>query len=67
MELSGFYSSANKLSYCELIQSLKIVSDNKEKKINFKEREKISELIKINITKIEEVILILRKLYSKIN
>ena len=67
MELSGFYSSANKLSYCELIQSLKIISDNKELKINFKEREKISDLIKINIASIEKVILILSKLYLKIN
>lgn len=67
MELSGFYSSANKLSYSELIQSLKIVSDNKEKKISFKEKGRISELIKINITHIEKVILILNKLHLKIN
>ena len=67
MELSGFYSSANKLSYSELIQSLKIVSDNKEKKISFKERGRISELIKINITHIEKVILILNKLHLKNN
>ncbi len=56
MEASGFFSSAGKLTYLELIQTLKIISDNKNMHVDFKKKEKISELIKININKIEILI-----------
>ena len=44
MELSGFYQTANKYSYRELIHSLKIVSDNKKIPFNLKEKDKIEKL-----------------------
>ena len=46
MELSGFYQTANKYSYRELIHSLKIVSDNKQNPFNYEEKNKIEELFK---------------------
>ena len=44
MELSGFYQTANKYSFRELIHSLKIVSDNKENPFKFEEKNKIEKL-----------------------
>ena len=44
MELSGFYQSANKYSYRELIHSLKIVSDNMQNPFNYEEKDKVEKL-----------------------
>ena len=44
MELSGFYQTANKYSYRELIHSLKIVSDNRKNLFNLEEKDKIEKL-----------------------
>ena len=44
MELSGFYQTANKYSYRELIHSLKIVSDNRQNPFNYEEKNKIEKL-----------------------
>ena len=67
MEASGFYSSACKLSYFELIQSLKIISDNNNNKINYKEKEKISKLIEINIAEIQKLILKLNEISLRVD
>ena len=67
MEASGFYSSASKLSYFELIQSLKIISDNNNNKINYKEKEKISKLIEINIAEIQKLILKLNEISLRVD
>tara|TARA_X000001036_G_C20617312_1_gene781562 strand:- start:391 stop:1179 length:789 start_codon:yes stop_codon:yes gene_type:complete len=45
MECSGFFESAKRFSTKELIQSLKIVSDNQSKSINFKNKKEIYDLI----------------------
>lgn len=45
MECSGFFESARKFSTRELIQSLKIISDNQKQSINFKNKEEVYELI----------------------
>ncbi len=45
MECSGFFESARKYSTKELVQSLKIISDNKNKSINFKNKEEVFKLI----------------------
>ena len=44
MELSGFYQTANKYSYRELIHSLKIVSDNRQNPFNYDEKDKIEKM-----------------------
>lgn len=44
MELSGFYQTANKYSYRELIHSLKIVSDNKKNPFELDKKDKIEKL-----------------------
>ncbi len=44
MELSGFYKTANKYSYRELIHSLKIVSDNRQNSFNYDEKDKIEKM-----------------------
>lgn len=47
MELTGFYQTANKYSFRELIHSLKIVSDNKEKPFDYDEKDKIEKLFEV--------------------
>ena len=44
MELSGFFQTANKYSFKELIHSLKVVSDNKGNPFNYKEKTGIEKL-----------------------
>ena len=56
MELSGFFYSANKYSSKELIHSLKIISDNKNKKIDFKNKKVVKELIEINVPEIKKFV-----------
>ena len=46
MELSGFYQTANKYSYRELIHSLKIVSDNRQNPFNYEEKDKIEKTVR---------------------
>lgn len=55
MELSGFYFAATKFSHSELVHSIKIISDNKISKINFKDKDKIKFIIKKNLNSIEQL------------
>ena len=59
MELTGFFETATKFSSNELVQSLKVVSDNKENKINKNDKKFISNLISKKINTID---LLTRKL-----
>ena len=52
MEASGFFYSANKFSSLELVQVLKIISDNEKESINFNDKHKIYDLISSNKKKI---------------
>jgi len=49
MELSGFFQTANKYSFKELIHSLKVVSDNKENPFNYGEKAEIEKLFEAKI------------------
>jgi len=65
MELSGFFYSANKYSSKELIHSLKIISDNENKKIDFKDNKVIQELIEINVPKIKKFVSSIEIIHKK--
>ena len=52
MEASGFFYSANKFTSIELVQVLKIVSDNEKESINFNDKHIIYDLIFSNKKKI---------------
>ena len=67
MELSGFFYAASKSSSIELIQSLKIISDNRSEKIDFKDVLKINQVIMKKIKIIEELCLKLISNYIDIN
>ena len=67
MELSGFFYAAAKSSSIELIQSLKIISDNRSETIDFKDTIKINEIIMKRINIIEELCLKLVSNYIDIN
>lgn len=56
MEVSGFYLACTKFSTNELIHSFKIISDNKNKRINFKNIDEVSSLMEKNIEKIDKFI-----------
>ena len=53
MELTGFFETAIKFSSNELVQSLKIVSDNNENKIDKNDKKFISDLISKKINTID--------------
>ena len=59
MELTGFFETATKFSSNELVQSLKVVSDNKENKIDKNNKKFVSNLI---LNKINTIDLLTRKL-----
>ncbi len=56
MELSGFYLASLKFSTNELIHAFKIISDNKNEKINFKNVYDVANLMENNIKEIDKFI-----------
>jgi len=65
MESSGFFYSANKYSTKELIHSLKIISDNKFDKINFKDTKVITTIFEKNFDEIFDFINDIKDLWEK--
>ena len=71
MEASGFFMGAEKYSTKELIHVIKIISDNKDEKIDFSNKKKVYEIIKPNVKLIslykDDILKIWKKFYfSKI-
>ncbi len=65
MELSGFFHSASKYSSKELIHSLKIISDNINKKIDFKDKKVVQDLIRMNVPKIKKFVSTIEIIHRK--
>jgi len=65
MECSGFFFSANKYSTKELIHSIKIISDNKLGKINFKNKLEINQIIEKKIEVINTFMIKIEALRKK--
>ncbi len=66
MEASGYYSSAIKISTCEMIHCLKVISDNKHNSFKSLNKQKIISLIQTNIPEIETILHNLTKLADEI-
>ena len=64
MELSSFFYSANKYSTKELIHSLKIISDNKNKSINFDNKRMIKSLFEKNVDQIDCFLKEIKKIWQ---
>ena len=54
MEAFGFFMGAEKYSTRELIHTIKIISDNKDKKIDFLDKNKVYEIIKPRLKQLSE-------------
>ena len=65
MEASGFFMAADKYSTKELIHSIKIISDNKEEKIDFSDKKKLYDIIKPNEKMITSYIENIYKIWKK--
>ena len=61
MEASGFFFACEKYSTKEFIYSIKIISDNEKKKLNFFDKEIIRNLI---VPKIKEIDMFKKKIFS---
>ena len=61
MEASGFFFGCEKYTSKEFIHSIKIISDNEKKKINFFNKEEVKNMIS---NKIEDIDTYVKKLYS---
>lgn len=66
MELSGFYYAASKFSTNELIHSFKIISDNEKKKISYKNKKEVENLMKKIIFQVDGYIKQLNNLKIKV-
>ncbi len=66
MEASGFYQTAIQYGTIELVQSLKIISDNSRTSISKINAENVESLIKLNIDAIEKVLSELKILAKQI-
>ncbi|NNE38779.1 MAG: hypothetical protein HKN08_10785 [Gammaproteobacteria bacterium] len=62
MEASGFYSTASKVSTCELIHCLKIISDNEKHSFKSLDKQEVKLLIKNKIIQIEDILHTLKEL-----
>jgi hypothetical protein len=61
MEASGFFFGCEKYSSKEFIHSIKIISDNEKKKINFFNKDEVKNMV---LNKIEDIDTFIKKLYS---
>jgi len=62
MEANTFFTSAKKFSSAELVQALKVISDNQNHSIELLNASRISELIAANVAKINDYAFALLKL-----
>ncbi len=65
MESSGFFFTANKYSTKEMIHSLKIISDNRSEKIDFKNSKIINRVIDENFDQINNFVTDIKKLWEE--
>ena len=61
MEASGFFFGCEKYSSKEFIHSIKIISDNEKKKINFFNKDEVKNMV---LNKIEDIDTFIKKLHS---
>lgn len=67
MEASGFYSTACRFAVCELIQVIKIISDNQQNPAKTITKSLIAELVGNQISVIDQIIKILQKSLQDFN
>lgn len=66
MEAAGFYESALRFSSAELVQSLKVISDNRQQGVENIDRKEVTQAIAIHLPVIEEITAALAQLASSI-